>query len=78
MCIPLLPSDKIVAMFNYLKETLPNLPESKKRRINILLRYYQRYWLGPGPPRGRAGGAIAQGTVVLGGPVKFLNKVISS
>ena len=53
----------------------------KKSKIFTMLiltqQTFDTYVQVSGPPRGGgAGGAVAPGPVVLGGPVKFLNKVI--
>ena len=45
MCLPLLPSDRIIEMFNYLKINRPDIPESENEKMKKLLKYYQRYWL---------------------------------
>ena len=45
MCLPLLPYDKIIEMFNYLKHKIPDLPTSESEKVKKLLRYYERFWL---------------------------------
>ena len=45
MCLPLLPSDRIIEMFNYLKINRADIPESENEKMKKLLKYYQRYWL---------------------------------
>ena len=53
MCLPLLPSDKIIEMFNYLKHKIPDLPLPENEKVKKLLRYYERFWLeqiGPARP----------------------------
>ena len=44
MCLPLLPSDRIIEMFNYLKMNRPDIPESENEKMKKLLKHYQRYW----------------------------------
>ena len=45
ICLPLLPSDRIIEMFKYLKMNKPVIPESENEKMKKLLKYYQRYWL---------------------------------
>ena len=45
MFLPLLPHDKIMEMFNYLKHKIPDLPTSENEKVKKLLRYYERFWL---------------------------------
>ena len=45
MRLPLLPCDKIMEMFNYLKHKKPDLPTSENEKVKKLLRYYERFWL---------------------------------
>ena len=45
MCLPLLPSGKIVEMYDYLKLVKPELPQSEDDKVTKLLRYYKRFWL---------------------------------
>ena len=45
MCLPFLPSDKIVEMYDYLKSVKPELPQSEYDKVTKLLRYCTQYWL---------------------------------
>ena len=52
MCLPLLPPDHMVHMFDCLKQDKPLLMQTENENVMKLLRYYERYWLGQvGPSR---------------------------
>ena len=52
MCLPLIPPDHMVHMFDCLKQDKPLLMQTENENVMKLLRYYERYWLGQvGPSR---------------------------
>ena len=45
MNLPLLPSDKIIETYYLLKDSVPELLHSDKKKITVFFTYYERYWL---------------------------------